>query len=298
MRIVTLFRVGVVVAGLLAASRVTTAQVVPPIVKATLGNGISYFLFSSDACRKTQLLYPPATLVGPRVAGPIRRLYFRYSDNGSGPTFTNLVLTLGQTPNTAFVPTTSFYPNQDTVFNHATHTIPYGRLGEWFSFDLDRAFTYDPAQTLIVGVTWTTGTGVGFGTSGEDTSPGTRGFGKKLYSATPTATTGDATSVLWQHFGFAQGLVGLPETVAAAAGLRLWPNPATDELTVTADPTAGAPVQLTVRDVVGRTVRHYASTAAELRTGRVLRLHGVPAGIYTLTVEQAAWQQTQRLIVR
>ena len=80
---------------------------------------------------------------------------------------------------------------------------------------------------------------------------------------------------------------------AAAAGLRLYPNPATDRLRLDwpgLSPTAGA----TLLDLTGRTVRTWNAPAltTELPVG------DLPRGVYLLRVESAAGPVTSRVELR
>lgn len=268
-------------------------QLTPPVKKLNNVVAGSYFLFSDYAARKTQLLYPPASLTGPVAAGSIQHVYFMYADDGGGPTFTNLAIALGQTPNATFSPATSFYANQDTVFRRGTYIIPFGRRATWFVFDLDQPFNYDPTQTLIVTVSWAASNGYSFLTAGDPVgAPAT--VGKKLYSGTPNAPTGDPTSVVWQHFGFTLGPLGVASDVPTVSTGEVFPNPATDHVTVTiAD--AATPATITLSDVLGRAVR---TTVHQSGAADRLDLRGLAPGPYALTVEQAGRRTTRRLVVR
>ena len=282
-------------AALLAFPFASTGQIAPQIAKVSATRSFSAFLLGSDAARKTQLLYQPAELPG-APAGPIHRVYFMHAGTGATVTLSNLRLTLGQTANTAFVPATRFYAGQTTVLAKASYTIAPGTAGGWFGLDLDTTFAYDPARTLIVGVSFTASANQAFGTFGDNTFGGSPGVGRKLYAATDTATVGLAGSAAWQHFGFDNRLLGTAADPLAGP-LLLFPIPAADHLTVVL-PEATAPAILTLTDALGRVVRHHDAPAAALRVGHVLDVRTLPAGAYALTVEQAGRRQTRRVIIR
>lgn len=160
--------------------------------KLSSGTSNSSFLFGSTSAQKTQLIYLPGDFNG-SLSGDISKIYFMYGSTTS-PEYTNLVISLGQTTETAFAGT-DFFTGLTEVLNEATYTIPAGVAGEWFSIALTTNFTFDATQTLIVEVKWDSNTETGFTTRYGSQS------GQKVYASDPTATSGTASST-WQNFGY------------------------------------------------------------------------------------------------
>lgn len=160
-------------------------------------NNSTFCLGATTSCKKVQLLYLPSNFNPAPPSGTITTIYFMYGSTGITPDYiiTNLTIKMGQTTNTGFVPTTSFYTGLTTVLSEATYTIPAGIQGAWFPITLTTPFPYDNSQTLIVETTLDNGSVTNFGLF-----CGTTIAGQKLYSATTTATTGTVNSNL-QNFG-------------------------------------------------------------------------------------------------
>ncbi|RAK70379.1 RICIN domain-containing protein [Hymenobacter edaphi] len=78
------------------------------------------------------------------------------------------------------------------------------------------------------------------------------------------------------------------ETAGAGADVQLYPNPVQDALTVE---TGAETAELTLRDLTGKACRRQTFG----RRGQ-LALHGLPAGVYTLTVSTAAGQVHRRVV--
>src|SRR6476661_5178333 len=82
-------------------------------------------------------------------------------------------------------------------------------------------------------------------------------------------------------------------TEAAALGLSVYPNPVRDMLTL--DLAAAGPATLRLRDALGREARH--CTATPLAGKIQLSVNGLPAGLYTLEVEQSGRRSTAKVAV-
>lgn len=93
------------------------------------------------------------------------------------------------------------------------------------------------------------------------------------------------------------GPVGIDQ-VDAASGIRAWPNPATDRITIEAHGLQG-PVHVELMDMTGRRVLSTGAMALAAAEGRMdLDLQGASAGGYVLRVVHAAGVAVQPLTVR
>src|ERR1035438_9977471 len=83
------------------------------------------------------------------------------------PTYTNLVIKLGQTSATS-LPTGGFYTGTlTTVYTQASVTLPSTSVGSWLAITLQTQFLYDPTQSLVMDIQQCglSGTGIGVGTT-------------------------------------------------------------------------------------------------------------------------------------
>lgn len=81
----------------------------------------------------------------------------------------------------------------------------------------------------------------------------------------------------------------------AAASLRVYPNPASDRLTIEAPQLTTTPYSLRLLDMQGRTLR----TLRGIESNRIeLPLTDLPAGLYSLIVQQGSHQLTQRIVLQ
>ncbi len=86
-----------------------------------------------------------------------------------------------------------------------------------------------------------------------------------------------------------------PRLAASATNVQVWPNPATDWVTVRrTGEHASSPAQLHLYDALGRLVRQQQSSASNLQFG----LSGVPAGAYVLEVRTEHGVERHTLQVR
>lgn len=108
---------------------------------------------------------------------------------------------------------------------------------------------------------------------------------------TPGATAGEKT-YYWDDVKFGS-LVGVKNLDAAAAGIRVYPNPATAFCMVELPEALNAPAQLLVLDATGRLVRSIQTTQQATR----LELDGLENGLYTLQIRQASATYFQKLVV-
>ena len=108
---------------------------------------------------------------------------------------------------------------------------------------------------------------------------------------TSGATAGEKT-YYWDDMQFG-GAVGVNNLDAAAAGIRVYPNPATAFCMVELPEALNAPAQLLVLDATGRLVRSLQTSQQATR----LELDGLENGLYTLQIRQASATYFQKLVV-
>ncbi len=153
--------------------------------------------------KKIQMLYLPGNIAPAAPSGNVTKLYWMYGTTGQSlnHSYTNLTIKLGQTTNTGFSPSTTFYTGLTTVFSSASYTVTAGTSGSWFVIAPSTSFTYDNSKTLIVEISFDAETpSSGTATTGLGTYCGTSVSGQKLYASTIAATTG-TTSTALQNFG-------------------------------------------------------------------------------------------------
>jgi uncharacterized repeat protein (TIGR01451 family) len=93
----------------------------------------------------------------------------------------------------------------------------------------------------------------------------------------------------------------LPTAMAArhdALAWSIYPNPATEQLTITADVAKGGPVQLDLLDALGRTVQQHALTAPAGTLRQTLNLQAVRPGIYLLRLRLPNGAVSSQRVVR
>ncbi|MBP6623546.1 MAG: T9SS type A sorting domain-containing protein [Chitinophagaceae bacterium] len=168
----------------------------------TTSNGIP---FNSTTVLKSQSLYTAAEL-GSATAGYITRVYFRSSAVSSTATFTNFNINLGQTSATGFASSgTLFFTGLTNVYSAPTVTLTTnavagsGGTGGWFYVDIPSPyFLYDPAQRLIVEISFASKSAGGF--TVFTTTTGAAPNNKRITATTLAATLG-TTVTSWPDFG-------------------------------------------------------------------------------------------------
>ena len=108
---------------------------------------------------------------------------------------------------------------------------------------------------------------------------------------TPGSAAGEKT-YYWDDIQFGP-FTGVKNVEAAAAGIQVYPNPATDFCTVAFSEFPNSPVRLSLLDANGRLVKVF-NTAQQNSN---LNLQDVGAGIYYLSIEKDAVNYFQKLII-
>jgi len=113
--------------------------------------GISNSLpFGNTNGYKNQWLIGPNEYILPTPcpAGNITKLYIFMATTGGPATFTNLKVKFGQTSITAF-PTGEYTGQLDSFYYNTSATLS-STANSWMCITLDRPFTYNPSQSLVI----------------------------------------------------------------------------------------------------------------------------------------------------
>ncbi|HPI53128.1 MAG TPA: hypothetical protein PLU10_00480, partial [Chitinophagaceae bacterium] len=164
------------------------------------GTNANSFPWNSATVLKTQNIYLPGDIVTSPTAGNISRIYFRSSVVSGTATFSNLNINLGQTTATAFAGSgLTFFTGLTNAYTAASVTLTSAAVaGNWYYVDLTTPYLYNPAQTLIVEITFTAKTAGGF-TTLTTVGPAAPN-NKRIHATTIAATAGTATTA-WMDIG-------------------------------------------------------------------------------------------------
>ncbi len=226
-------------------------------VQKCCGTGSSTFLLgSTNYARHTQCLYAPGELTG-AVPGNIHKLYYRYGNSGIavGNTLDGITIAMRQIPQTSFTGT-AFLGELQTVLHSTSITIPPGASGAWFSIDLDTPFPFDPTLSLVVDINFQESSNTSFGTMSVGID------GRKLMSPSTTDPNGESWSTL-QDIGFDLIQTGIGHRVLD--GARMYPNPATEMVSLEWTSPLAEAATLELADVTGKAVRRLQLPAGAVR---------------------------------
>lgn len=257
-------------------------------VQKCCGSSNSTFLLGNISYAKhSQMLFLPSDLANAQN-GTISRIYFRYGNTGEdiGNTLTDLVIRMGHTASTAFLPGNTFFTDLDTILDSPVLSIAPGVAGDWFSFPV-APFVYSMDSTLILDIQIGNSATTNFGTYGTSNN------GRKIYANDLSATTGSSGSTTWQDFGFDLGITSVG-TSSRNKELRLMPLPGYREwqLTWPGGKLAGSAVLLF--DATGKVLRtdHVASSGGPY----TLDMSPFSTGIYMVQLRTSdGVVRTQRL---
>ncbi len=142
-----------------------------------------------------QHIYEPSDFNAPPTPGLISKIYLKNAVAGGTGTYTNFSVAFLQNNLTAF-PNTTFLTGFTTALSTASITINgNAAAGGWYEIPLTTPFLYDPGQSLIVEIKYTSKTG-GMSTV-TTTAPGNK---RLSITSAPGAATGNL-STLWGDFG-------------------------------------------------------------------------------------------------
>jgi hypothetical protein len=93
------------------------------------------------------------------------------------------------------------------------------------------------------------------------------------------------------------GAVGIHE-LAQSGDMSLFPNPATDQLTVELDLGAASTAQFSILDMTGRTVFVRSVSANDRKLDLDLATLGMAPAVYMVRLDNGLGQRTEKLVVR
>jgi hypothetical protein len=96
----------------------------------------------------------------PAPAGNITKFYIYMNTAGTG-TYAQFTIKMGQSAITVFPTGTQYTGQLDTVYYRASGTFTSSGASTWMMITLDRPFTYNPAQSLIIQISHCGLTGTG-----------------------------------------------------------------------------------------------------------------------------------------
>jgi len=88
--------------------------------------------------------------------------------------------------------------------------------------------------------------------------------------------------------------VGVPELAAAGTGISVYPNPASDNITVDLEKLQNKNAQISIYDVTGKLVRSYSTAGNRLSINR----DGLQSGMYFISVIADDKKYTSKLIIK
>jgi subtilisin-like proprotein convertase family protein len=190
------------------------------------GGTISNTVPFNNTILKLQQIYLASDITTSPTAGYINRIYFRGVTASASATFSNLSVKIGQTTATVFSGGNTFFTGLTSVYSAATTTLTSASVaGNWFYLDLQNSFSYNPAQTLILEITFTAKTAGGINLYAS-TCPGAPNH-KRIHATTTTATTGSA-NLTWNDIGIDVSNTAICTTpVTQATSLSLTPQSTT-----------------------------------------------------------------------
>ena len=158
--------------------------------------GTSGIFLNNAAAFKIQQWYNPTDLSPFPTSGLITKIYFKSTTANQSGTYTNFELSLKQPNSGTDFGSTTFHTGLTTVFSGASVVLNGAPVANgWFPITLTNPFFYDNTKPLIFEIKFTARNG-GISTWAS----GGTGI-KKIYSASPTATTGTNHTTFWQDFG-------------------------------------------------------------------------------------------------
>lgn len=128
------------------------------------GGSSNNFPFNVTLGKEIQVLYAPGTFASPMPApqGLITHFFLRASTTANANTFTDVVIKMGQTPDTSLPAGAWYTGTMTTVFSNPSLLIT-PVANDFFMFTLSTPFPYDPTQSLIVNIQQCGHTGTGIG---------------------------------------------------------------------------------------------------------------------------------------
>lgn len=117
-------------------------------------SGANFVPFSSTTTRKLRTLYRTSDFVIPPTNGLITTIYLASASGSGGGTWSDLQISLGQTPDTVFSGTAFASTGMSLALNAPSFTIASVSSNAYIAFPLTTPFAYDTSQNLIVEISY------------------------------------------------------------------------------------------------------------------------------------------------
>ncbi|HPI11982.1 MAG TPA: hypothetical protein PLK63_13155, partial [Catalimonadaceae bacterium] len=162
-------------------------------------NGTQVTNFASASPKRYQLLYLPSDIENAPTTN-VKAIYFRINGFPASTIITNFQVKLGCISATTFPGNgTTLFTNLTPVINKATYTTPTN--GSEFYLPIEPAFTYQTGKTLVVEVSYSSGTpNLPVRYSSGPTAPNN----KRLDASSSNPNIGNPSQV-WLDFAFDPG---------------------------------------------------------------------------------------------
>lgn len=106
---------------------------------------------ATSTSKRVQFIATPGMFSG-IASGLIHKIYFRSFVNGTTATYSNLVISLGNSPTNPLSATSYYTTGMQTCLSKASYAITNITAGGWIVIPLDIPFYYDHTQNLIVDI--------------------------------------------------------------------------------------------------------------------------------------------------
>lgn len=265
--------------------------------------GGNAFPFNVAAGKRIQVLYRPGDFnqPSPAVARNITSVSFMIGNLSLGPfTYSDFVIKMGQTDLINLVNGEWYSGQFDTVYYRPTVTLS-SPAAQWLTIQLDRQFTFDPSQSLIIDVQQCGAPGAsGFSSATNILISQVRRNSSSAGTSCPFIW-GESTGVV-HNTGITLGLTGtLNQNIQIPSVYSLfqnYPNPFNPSTSIRYDIPENSFVKLTVYDILGKEV---VSLVNEPQTpGKyevIFESTSLTSGIYLYKLITERFTDTKRMLL-
>lgn len=249
------------------------------------------------------MLYRPGDFnqPSPAVAGNITSVSFMIGNLSLGPfTYSDFVIKMGQTDLINLVNGEWYNGQLDTVYYRPTITLS-SPAAQWLTIQLDRQFTYDPSQSLIIDVQ-------------QCGAPGASGFSSATTILTTqvrrnTSSAGTSCPFIWgestgvvHNTGITFGLTGtLNQNIQIPSIYSLfqnYPNPFNPSTSIRYDIPEIGYVKLSVYDILGREILTLVNELQTPGTHEVtFERASLESGVYLYKIITDGFTDTKRMLL-
>lgn len=265
-----------------------------------LGNA---FPFNVAAGKRIQVLYRAGEFnqPSPAVAGNISRVSFRIGNIALGPfTYSDFVIKMGQTDLINLVSGGWYNGQLDTVYYRPTVTLS-SPAAEWLTFQLDRQFTYDPSQSLIVDVQQCGAPGASSFSSATTVHSGQVRRNSSSAGTSCPFIWGESTAIV-HSFGITLIITGIQNQnilIPSAYSLfQNYPNPFNPSTNIRYDIPEISFVKLSVYDILGREILMLVNKLQNAGTYEVtFENASLESGVYLYKLTTERFTDTKQMLL-